>query len=519
LNPLHKLDDAGQSTGAVEANVAEVATELVDRHAVTRMWDRDHTLWQADPTDVADRLGWLAMPVEMEERLDQIEDAAASAAGRGLTHALLLGMGGSSLFPLVLAETFERADERLELHVLDTVDPGALARIAETLPLDRTLFVASSKSGTTAETRSLLEWFWEQVGEPDQFAAITDPDTPLAKVARQRGFPVFTNPPDIGGRYSALTYFGLLPGALMGAPVGELLHRAGRMAAATAPCVAAESNPGVRLAAFLAGAALAGRDKLTLVLPDELAAFGAWVEQLVAESTGKAGTGIVPVVGEPLGPPAVYGDDRMFVVIGGDDDERVSALSDVGHPVAVYRVADPVDLGAEVFRWEVAIALTGVALGINPFDQPDVEAAKDAARRALAAGAPDVQREPLDALLAQLRPGDYLAIQAYVDPASPVVERLERVRVALRDRYGVPVTLGVGPRYLHSTGQLHKGGPPTGVFVQVVADDHEDPRIPGEDHGFATLKRAQAAGDLMALREAGRRAGRVDIDELLDAGP
>ncbi|MEX0657965.1 MAG: bifunctional transaldolase/phosoglucose isomerase, partial [Egibacteraceae bacterium] len=500
----------GPTTDAVDAALADLA----ERDAVRRLWQRDHTLWHDDPTEIADRLGWLAVPEVMEAQVERLEAFAGQARADGLTHALVLGMGGSSLFPLVVADVFPTGAQGLELAVLDSDDPAAIARVERDLPLERTLVIASSKSGTTAETRALLEHFWAASGRGEHFAVITDPGTELATLGAQRGFrAVFEAGADIGGRYAALSHFGLVPAALAGVDVAELLHRAGRMAAASADCVRAEDNAGLQLAGLLAGATRAGRDKLTLVIDERVATFGLWIEQLIAESTGKQGAGIVPVVGEPLGDPEVYGHDRLFVGIG-VDPQRLAPLADAGHPVAVLALDDPVDLGAEVLRWEIATALAGAALGINPFDQPDVEAAKDAARTALESGVPTVDPGPAHQLLDQLVPGDYLAIQAYVDSHDPLVDELERIRVVLRDRYRVATTVGIGPRYLHSTGQLHKGGPPSGVFVQLVTEGGGDPPIPGQRFGFATLERAQAGGDLQALREGGRRAGRVLLDDL-----
>ncbi|MBW3665593.1 MAG: bifunctional transaldolase/phosoglucose isomerase [Actinobacteria bacterium] len=515
VEELERDTSEASRLGPPSARVSEVVEDLSRRDAARRLWQRDHTLWQDDPTEVADRLGWLDSPEEMEGRVDELQAFTKQAVADGLTHALVIGMGGSSLFPIVVRDALNGSDEALELEVLDSIDPDAIARVADRLPLDSTLVLASSKSGTTVETRSLLEWLWDQDRDPQRFAVVTDPGTDLAELARERGFRrVFENRSDIGGRYSALSYFGLVPAALAGVDVAELLHRAGRVATGCAGCVEPPNNPAVQLGAVLAGAALAGRDKLTLVVDDRLAAFGLWVEQLIAESTGKHGTGIVPIVDEPLAAPEMYGDDRLFVGIGADPT-RLSALAEAGHPVVDLRVDDAVDLGGEVMRWEIATALAGAALGINPFDQPDVETAKDAARAALDEGAPDVGPEPLAPLLAQVGTGDYLALQAYLDPEDERLADLQRVRVALRDRHRIATTLGVGPRYLHSTGQLHKGGPNTGVFVQVVTDHERDVEIPGESFGFATLERAQAAGDLQALRDRGRRAIRVPLDELL----
>lgn len=488
----------------------DARARLGDDDAVDRMWSRDHTLWQEDPREVADRLGWLDLPATAAEGIGELEVFARGCVEDGLTHALLLGMGGSSLFPLVLAET-SRGD-RLELVVLDSVDPAAIRRTVNALPLDRTLVIASSKSGTTAETRSLLAYLWDRSGVPERFTVVTDPGTPLEELARERGFrAIFTAPEDVGGRYSALTPFGLLPATLAGTDLPGLLASAQTMAER---CRATDdTNPGAALATVMAAATGAGRDKLTLVLPEPIAALGAWVEQLVAESTGKQGVGVLPVVGEPVGPPEVYGHDRLFVAYG--EPDGLQALAAEGQPVLWLATGDVNDLGAEVVRWEAATALTGALLGINPFDQPDVEAAKRAAREALTTGAPRPEIEALGPLLDAVRPGGYLALLAYVDPDSPVIDELETVRVGLRDRLRVPVTLGIGPRYLHSTGQLHKGGPDGGVFALLFDDGDEDLPVPGEEHTFATLERAQAAGDLTALREAGRIAARVSLDELI----
>lgn len=507
-----------QQLGPAAEAATDVLAELRERKAVHRLAERDHTLWQDDPTEVADRLGWLGLPEDAAEQADELAAFAADMAAAGFTHALVLGMGGSSLFPMVAASELAPADTGLHVEVLDSIDPAAVRRTEADLPLDRTLVIASSKSGTTVETRALFDHFWQRLEAPEQFAVITDPGSPLADTARERGVRrLFEARADVGGRYAALSHFGLVPAALAGVDIAELAHRAGRMDAACADCVPEEANPALELAAVLAGAARAGRDKLTIVTGEKVATFGWWLEQLVAESTGKRGTGIVPVVDEPLGPPQVYGDDRLFVAIGGDPD-RLEPLAAAGHPTLHLPVAEPLDLGAEVLRWEMAVALTGAALGINPFDQPDVEAAKQAARDALAGETVDVDIASVQSLLGQLQPGDYLAIQAYLDPGDPRLARLQHARTTLRDRHGVATTLGVGPRYLHSTGQLHKGGPNTGVFLQVVTDDAENPPIPGEQFGFADLERAQAAGDLEALRSRGRRAARVDLDDLLAVG-
>ncbi|MBW3549124.1 MAG: glucose-6-phosphate isomerase [Actinobacteria bacterium] len=508
-----------QRLGPVATAADAAVQQLSDADAVARMWAGDHTLWQDDPTEVADRLGWLPVVAEMRPRVGELEAMASEAVADGLRRAVLLGMGGSSLFPEVLWRTFGRGAGGLELHVLDTTDPAAIARVTSGADLDDCLFVAASKSGATIETRSQLAHFWDLTGgDGARFLAITDHGTELATLARERGFRrVYENRPDIGGRYSALSHFGLVPGALIGADVAGLLDRAAAAAEVAGPATAAADHPAVRLGAAMAAAARQGRDKLTLVLPHEIGSFGLWLEQLVAESTGKAGTGVVPVADEPLGRVQSYGDDRLFVSTGyrpGLDD-----LVEAGHPVVELGYREPLDLGALVLLWEQAVALAGVVLGINPFDQPDVASAKVATERVLEDGFPDIEPVPLASLLDQVRPGDYIALQAFVDPGdAELVTCLQKARVMLRDRLRVATTWGVGPRFLHSTGQLHKGGPPSGVFVQVLGADGQDVPIPGRPYGFSTLKQAQAAGDLLALGARGLRAGRVTLDEVLHVG-
>lgn len=479
---------ARERLGPIASAVETAHTDLVDRKAVDRMWDGDHTLWQDDPTEVADRLGWLHV-------LDQVRDADLSIEAN--ERIALCGMGGSSLFPEVLARTFRSSTE---LIVLDTTDPAAIGRV----PVGGTTFIISSKSGTTIETTSQLDHFWAaSSNDADRFVVITDPGSPLGDLGRSRKFQrVFGNRPDIGGRYSALSCFGLVPAAALGVDInGELLD----------PAKAVDSADACRLGAFLGAAAKAGRDKLTLLFAEELSAFGVWVEQLVAESTGKHGTGLLPVVGEPLGDPSVYGDDRVFAAHGAVGD--LDGLVDAGHPV----IELDGELGALVMLWEQAVALSGVVLGINPFDQPDVQSAKDATSAVLNDGLPAIASVAISTLIDSVRPGDHVAILAFVDPGDDGLRAdIERARVALRDRLHVATTVGIGPRFLHSTGQLHKGGPPTGVFLQLLGADPHDVPIPGKPYGFSTLKQAQAAGDLRALQARGLRAGRVTLDALME---
>jgi glucose-6-phosphate isomerase len=507
----HTPDRLGPLTDPAAATLAQ----LTDIDAVARTWAADHTLWREDPTEITDRLGWLTVAPDMAAGLGDTADRCAGLAA-DVDHVLLAGMGGSSFFPGGVARGGAGAGAPV-LHVLDTTDPAAVARLGAELPPERTLHVAASKSGTTLETRSHLAWAWERHPDPARFAVITDPGSELAALAADRGFAAtFENPPDIGGRYSALSYFGLVPALLAGAEVEGLLNSAAGMSDRLR--AAPGANPAARLAATVAAGVRAGRDKLTVVVPEGQATFGLWLEQLVAESTGKDGTGVVPVVGEALGSPEVYGDDRIFVALGGDTQaDALAALAGAGHPVIVLPYGgDFAGLGGQVLLWELATALTGALLGIQPFDQPDVAAAKAATATVLEQGPPPIDETPLDDLLAKVRPGDYLAIQAFVDPAAPEVAGIERARLALRDRLRVATTVGLGPRFLHSTGQLHKGGPGTVVCVQVVGDDPDDVPVPGAGYGFSELKRAQADGDLLTLRERGRRAGRVRLDELLE---
>lgn len=515
---------AGEHLGDLGHGFDEAVAELGERLAVSRMWDQDHTLWQDDPAEVADRLGWLSAAVEDQTgHIAEFEELAAEVHRDGLGRVVLLGMGGSSLFPEVLWQTFGARADRFPLTVLDSTHPGAIARLGRGSALDDCLFVAASKSGTTIETTSQLAHFWDATGgDPRRFVVITDPGSELAGLGATRGFRrVIENRADIGGRYSALSFFGLVPGALLGVDLDELSARARSMAEATSIEVPTRENPAVRLAAAMVAGVRHGRDKLTLVLPDDIGSFGLWVEQLVAESTGKHGTGVVPIVDEPLGEPGVYGSDRLFVVIGAESPaQSIQALVAAGHPVLELGHRDALDLGGQVLLWEEATALAGALLGLNPFDQPDVASAKAATTRVLEhASVPTVEAVPPARLLDDLGPGDYLAIQAFVDPGdAAVMAELHRARHVLRDRFRVATTLGLGPRFLHSTGQLHKGGPRSGVFLQVVDDALARLPIPGKPYGFGTLLQAQAAGDLATLADRGLRAGRVTLADLRSLG-
>jgi transaldolase/glucose-6-phosphate isomerase len=445
---------------------------------VERIWERDPTVWTGH--DEAQWVGWMDEPLRMRERIPELSAFAAAASG-DVDDVVLLGMGGSSLAP----EVFRRAFGHGRFHVLDTTHPRAIRRLADSLDSGRTLFVGASKSGTTLETRSHLDFFWQWAGKRGElFAAITDPGSPLEELAHERGFrAVFSGEPTIGGRYSALSAFGLVPAALMGVDLGRLLDGAEETLDA---CRVADGNPGLELGLALGTAWQEGRDKV-VPRPNPYG-FGLWVEQLLAESTGKNGRGLVPAPGE-----SPDGADRQARAV---------------------ELADPYGLGSEFFRWEFAAAVAGTILEINPFDQPNVQEAKDRTAEILASGR-DVVDEPegsAEELFAQARPGDYVAIQAFVDPAEE--ERLQPLVERARAASGCVVTLGLGPRYLHSTGQLHKGGAPIGCFLQVVDDTGDELSIPGRKFGFGRLIRAQAAGDYAALKERGRPVARIRLEEI-----
>ena len=516
-----------------------------------RLWEKDDRLWSPQPVpELADRLGWLALPQTMTAEVGRLSRFAREVAQEGIRDAVVLGMGGSSLAPEVFSRTFGSAFGYPVVSVLDSTHPDAVRALAGRLDPARSLFVVSSKSGTTTEMLSFFYFFWELLAKvPERgrrFVAVTDPGTPLEKLARERGFrEVFHAPEDVGGRYSALTPFGLVPAALLGVDVGRLLARGRVMAEACGPAVEAADHPGLRLGAALGELARAGRDKLTFVTSHSLESFPDWIEQLIAESTGKtilAGgerRGIVPVTGEPLGPPEAYGDDRFFaaLLLAGDDvtaiEERLRALEGQGHPVVRFRLADRYDLAAEMFRWEVATAAAGVVLELNPFDQPDVQLAKELANQAMKAGKGGEKPAAGDAVPADdsgaltpavtgwlrgAREGDYLGIHAYLAPSPRTTQVLRTLQATLHEKTRLAVTLGYGPRFLHSTGQLHKGGPDRCRFLQLVDEPREDLAVPETRYTFGTLIRAQADGDRQALAQRGRPVLRVHLGREDEAG-
>ena len=547
--------------GDYQGVVAQTLQLLEDERAVNRIWRRDPTLWSNDPAqgkEIGHRLGWLHLHETMRGQLPALRAFATEAQAAGLRRAVHLGMGGSSLAPEVLREVLGVTPGYLDLVVLDSTDPAQIRRTANSGTLTETLFIVASKSGTTAETSNLYVYFSDLVlsylgkdAAARHFCVITDPGTALEVLACDEQLPFFSNQADIGGRFSALSLFGLLPAALLGLDLTRLLDQAQVMATACAPERPIAQNPGAQLGAVLG--ALAGlpgqpRDKLTLLTSSELASFGVWVEQLVAESTGKEGVGILPVVGESL-PVAKYGNDRVFVYLrleGSDNhanDTLVSELAELGQPCVVLPVSERYDLAGQFFLWEFATAVVGALLGINPFDQPNVEIAKTQARASLAryeeshtleVGAPALAHNPLsfygpdfaattptaylDAFLRGALQGDYLALMAYIDRRPDYEAALQAIRQRLGERLSLATTLGFGPRFLHSTGQLHKGGANNGLFILLVQDEPDDLAIPGRSYSFGVLKHAQALGDLAALQSAGRRIICINLGSDVGAG-
>jgi len=521
----------------LDAAVSAALEEWTKGDHVGRLWARDARLWTG--ADEGSWLGWLDVPRDQLAGVDELRRLAHEVRSEGFTHALLLGMGGSSLCPEVLKATFGRLAGSPELFVLDSTDPGQIRSIEHKLDLARTLCIVSSKSGSTLEPNILKQYFFERVAQTvgvdragSRFIAITDPGSRLQEVAAAERFRrVVPGVPSIGGRYSALSSFGMAPAAIMGLDVARFLGHAEAMAKRCGPAEPVAENPGARLGILLGVLGRHGRDKVTLVASPGIFDLGTWLEQLLAESTGKDGKGLIPVDRELLGPPTVYGADRVFVyarlgsVPDRAQDAAVAALERAGHPVARIAVPDAYHLGAEFFRWEFATAVAGSILGVNPFDQPDVEASKVATRAltdqfertgVLPTEAPLRVDDPacdraVKEHVRTIRPGDYVALLAYV-PMNDVHEaELQAIRVAVRDRFKVATCLGFGPRYLHSTGQAYKGGPNSGVFIQVTCDDAADLPVPGQRYSFGVVKAAQALGDLEVLKQRGRRTLRVHL--------
>ncbi len=546
--------------GGIRRALADMARQRI----VERVWEHDFTVWKPVDKEISNRLGWLRIGDEMRQHLGRLGALVHDLQAAGYAHAILLGMGGSSLAPELYGKTFGVRPGFLNLTVLDSTDPGAVLAATAGYDLNRTLFIVSTKSGGTVETLSSFKYFYNLVSEAagdslvgEHFIAITDPGSSLATLAGRYGFrAVFLNDPNIGGRYSALSYFGLVPAVLLGVDVPLLLDRAAEMAQACGTQVVSQRNPGAQLGAAIACAGLAGRDKLTLVISPSIVSFGDWVEQLIAESTGKDGKGILPVVGEPVAAPSVYAaNDRLFVQLRLDgesaEDAALEAVQQAGHPVLRLALRDLYDQGAQCFLWEMATAVAGHLLSINPFDQPNVEAAKEQARRVVAeyaahgalpsvpptltgdgvavytapGAAGSAAATPAAALCDftdQARPGDYVAIHAYLQPTPAADAALQALRLCLRDRLRVATTVGYGPRFLHSTGQLHKGDAGRGLFIQITADSALELPIPDEagkatsSLSFGVLKMAQALGDRQALLDAGRRVIRFHLQDVVD---
>ncbi len=562
------------STGEQSASLGVFATPVdaaldradAERYAA-RVWAKDPAFWKPNPADqneITNRLGWLTVSDVMRPAIPRLYALRDDLRNAGVTHVVLFGMGGSSLAPEVLRETFGVAPGLPKLLVLDSTDPATILSVEQTIDLPHTVFIVASKSGGTIETLSQYKHFYEKVSalgvaNPGaQFIAITDPGTKLDTLATERGFrDIFRNPDDIGGRYSALSFFGLVPAAIIGVDVERLLQRADAMRAVCQPETAARQNPGVWLGAIMGTLAKDGHDKVTIVVSPPIATFGYWVEQLIAESTGKEGRGILPVEGEPLGAPNVYGADRLFVYLRTNEgfdpaqDAAISALESAGQPVVRLTLGDTYDLGGEFFRWEFATAVAGALIGINAFDQPNVQESKDntdrilqqyAATHELAQPPAIIQTErngvaivaegeeaerlagsvslqaALETYARHATAGDYIAILAYIERTPKTNATLQAIRVRLRDGRHVATTLGYGPRFQHSTGQLHKGGANNGVFIQIVADDQVDVSIPDAPYTFSVLKQAQALGDLQSLRAHGRRVIRINLGADIAAG-
>ena len=547
---------AQRQLNTLDARVAARIKELDANEVPERLFAGDGTLWTQDASayeEIRNRLGWLNFPETSQALIPELESFRAEILQAGFKRALLLGMGGSSLASEVMSETFTAEDrqEGLHLTILDSTDPNSVMAADRWSFGQKCLYILSSKSGTTAEVHAFLAYFWDRLkgsgleNPGERFIAITDPNTPLEKIGRERDFRrVFLADPRVGGRYSALSAFGLVPAALMGIDLERLLGNAGWMAKQSQPDLPVCRNPGMVLGAVLGEAVKSGRDKLTIIADEAVAPFGAWLEQLVAESTGKEGKGIIPVSGEAVDQPEAYGDDRIFVYFrsAGQHDDQTERLLGAGQPVLIFDLQDPYDLGREFYRWEMAIATASAILGINAFNQPNVQESKTRTKEMIAdyqgsgslnpgavawskdglnvygdipadlSGAADLS-DVLDAFLSQGSAGDYVAINAYLPDDENIEKLLSRLRKAIRARTYLPVTVGFGPRFLHSTGQLHKGGPNTGLFLEITADPVVDTEIPGQGMTFGIMELAQALGDYQALKARGRRVIRVHLSD------
>jgi transaldolase / glucose-6-phosphate isomerase len=532
---------------------------------MARLWRGDPSLWTSD--DEEKWLGWLSIVEDRLAHLKELNDAASDAAKAGFTHALLLGMGGSSLCPEVLKITYGSQPGHPELHVLDSTDPAQIKSIESQVDLAKTLCIVASKSGSTLEPNIFKQYFFDRMQQTvgkdkagEHFIAITDPGSKMQQVAERDQFrKIFFGVASIGGRYSALSNFGMVPAAIMGLDLSKLLHRTNEMVQACKPEVPADQNPGAVLGTILGTLGNLGRNKVTIITSPGIHDLGAWLEQLIAESTGKIGKGLVPVDREALGAPEVYGNDRVFVHLrlANEPDtaqkQKLDVLKSAGHPVVEIELGDKYDLGQEFFRWEIATAVAGSILKINPFNQPDVEASKIVTRQLTEAyeksgklpeeaplfddgniklftderNAANLNRLAgtdrsltgfLRAHLSQFNPGDYMALLGYIEMNNAHEESLQAIRHAVRDRKHVATCLGFGPRFLHSTGQAYKGGPNTGIFLQITCDDANDLPVPGQKYTFGIVKAAQARGDFQVLADRKRRALRVHLPANVEDG-
>jgi transaldolase / glucose-6-phosphate isomerase len=560
--------DINRQTFSLPQNLSQaVKVALDDWHAtgkVKRLWARDPSLWTNSDEDKW--LGWLDIVAEQQRNVRRFANFAAEVQDAKFSHVLLLGMGGSSLCPEVMRESFGKLAGFPELHVLDSTDPARIKSIENSIDLAGTLFIVSSKSGSTLEPNIFKQYFFERarqvVGDDEvgnRFIAVTDPGSKLRQAAEHDRFrKIFLGVPSIGGRYSALSDFGIAPAAAIGVNIEKFLDQTSRMVEACGPDAGALDNPAVILGAILGVAHNQHRDKVTIIASPGIYDLGAWLEQLLAESTGKNGKGLIPVDRESLAKPDTYGEDRLFVYLRLESasdmaqDAAIADLKNAGQPVVTISVADVYNLGQEFVRWELATAVAGAIIGINPFDQPDVEASKIATRKlteeyerngSLPAETPIFEAEGiklfaddqnagalnqaisdrslggyLKAHLDRLQAGDYFALLAYVEMSQSHQQALQTARHAVRDNKGVATCLGFGPRFLHSTGQAYKGGPNSGVFLQVTCDDAADLPVPEQKYTFGIVKAAQARGDFTVLSERGRRALRVHLGAAVSAG-
>ncbi len=534
-----------------EAITAEI-NNLNAKNFTAGFWQKEATLW----TDSAEGqesirsfMGWLRVAETMQKAVSEIDTFVQEVKAAGFEHVVVMGMGGSTMAPIVFEKSFERANGGLPISVLDTTDPGTVQQIEQSVPLEKTLFIVASKSGTTAEPLAFGDYFYAKLKEikgdkaGENFVAITDPGSKFVTNATNEGYrKIFLNFAEVGGRFSALTYFGLVPAALYGINIAELLDRAVAMMRACGSEGDVQDNPGLQLGATMGVLSKEGRDKLTLVVPEKLHDLGLWLEQLLAESTGKEGKGVLPVAGEPLSTPEVYGHDRLFVYVGYQDTpdtenrDKLKTLEEAGHPVVTILMNEPLDLGAEFFRWEVGTAVAGAVLRINPFDQPNVQESKTATDRVMkvvqeqghlpagpAAAAEadgvsyftDAQGEgavgTLKAFFAQSKAGDFVNLQAYLTESDAISAELQEFRKLVQQNLHLATTSGYGPRFLHSTGQYHKGGPNTGLFVQFTHQSPVELPLPGRSYSFGTFENAQAQGDLETLQQYKRRTLHIDL--------